>query len=129
MSKYKFFIILLLLFQPALANDALIEELFKNNNSNVQVHGEGVVTRLLPDDIKGSRHQKFILRLKSGHTILISHNIDIAPKIESIAVSDKIEFYGEYEWNAKGGVVHWTHKDPRGMHVDGWLIHHGKKYE
>ncbi len=129
MRKYKLFIILVFVFQSVLANDVLIEDLYKNKKSDVQVRGEGIVIRLLPDDTYGSRHQKFIIRLESGHTLLISHNIDIAPKIKSILIEDRIEFYGEYEWNTKGGIVHWTHRDPSGNHVGGWLLHHGKTYE
>ncbi|MCQ8888523.1 DUF3465 domain-containing protein [Pseudoalteromonas carrageenovora] len=26
-------------------------------------------------------------------------------------------------------VVHWTHKDPNGYHVGGWLKHKGKIYQ
>jgi hypothetical protein len=96
--------------------------------SDVQVHGEGQVIRIFPDDNQGSRHQKFILLLDHHQTILISHNIDLAPKIDGLQRGDIVEFYGEYEWNNKGGVVHWTHKDPIGSHTDGWLIHQGKKY-
>jgi hypothetical protein len=40
-----------------------------------------------------------------------------------------IQFYGEYEWNNKGGVVHWTHRDPNGHHVGGWLKHNGSTYQ
>jgi hypothetical protein len=53
---------------------------YKNRTSDVQVGGSGVVAKVLPDDNKGSRHQRFILRLSTGHTILIAHNIDLAPK-------------------------------------------------
>jgi len=52
----------------------------QKQTSNVQVEGEGVVTRLLADDLSGSTHQRFIVRLKSGQTVLIAHNIDIAPR-------------------------------------------------
>ena len=101
----------------------------KAKRSDVQVLGAAKVTRILPDDLKGSRHQRFILGLSTGSTLLVAHNIDLAARIPDIAVGDTVEFYGEYEWNEKGGVVHWTHHDPARRHVDGWLKHHGSKYQ
>ena len=93
-------------------SDKAIERAFENNQSNIQVGGSGKVIKILPDDTQGSRHQKFIIELNSGQTLLIAHNIDIAPRISNLNVGDHINFYGEYEWNSKGGVVHWTHHDP-----------------
>ncbi len=92
----------------------------------VSVGGVGRVSRVLSDDNHGDRHQRFILRLDSGHTVLIAHNIDVAPGIKLLKRGDVVQFYGEYEWNAKGGVIHWTHHDPRGYHIGGWLKHKGK---
>lgn len=106
-----------------------VETAFKNKQSDVQVKGTGTVIHILPDDNKGSRHQKFILRLSSGQTLLIAHNIDLAKRIDSISKGDLVEFYGEYEWTDKGGVVHWTHRDPNARHVGGWLKHQGVTYE
>ena len=111
------------------ANATSLNEAYKNHQSNVQVQGSGIVIHILNDDNKGSRHQKFILKLSSGITILIAHNIDLAPRINLISKGDTVQFYGEYEWNKKGGVVHWTHKDPNGYHVGGWLKHNGKIYQ
>ena len=108
---------------------ASLKSAYENHQSNVQVKGSGTVIRILKDDNKGSRHQKFILQLSSGQTILIAHNIDLAPRINSISNGDEIQFYGEYEWNNKGGVVHWTHRDPNGYHVGGWLKHNGSTYQ
>jgi hypothetical protein len=110
-------------------SDQSIENAFKNKQSDIQVSGSGKVIKILPDDIQGSRHQKFIIELNSGQTLLIAHNIDIAPRISSLNIGDQINFYGEYEWNSKGGVVHWTHHDPSGRHEDGWLSHGGKIYQ
>ena len=115
--------------QSADKSDAIIASAFSNHQSNLQVSGQGVVIRLLPDDTNGSKHQKFIIKLSSGQTLLIAHNIDIAPRISSLQESDSVQFYGEYEWNEKGGVLHWTHRDPNGTHVDGWLEHKSQKYQ
>ena len=106
-----------------------IEDAYQNQLSGIQVSGSGVVIRTLGDDNEGRRHQRFILRISSGQTILIAHNIDLAPKINKLQKGDIVEFYGEYEWNPKGGVVHWTHHDPGGRHAAGWLKHNGRKYE
>lgn len=94
-----------------------------------QVTGVGTVDRLLPDENEGSRHQRFILRLDSGRTLLVAHNIDLAPRISELQPGDRIEFNGEFEPNALGGVIHWTHHDPQGAHEDGWLKHRGRVYQ
>jgi len=102
---------------------------FASRASNIQVQGEGTVVRVLPDDLDGSRHQRFIVKLASGQTLLFAHNIDIAPRVDRLEAGDSVRFSGEYVWNAKGGVIHWTHHDPGGRHVSGWVIHNGKTYK
>ncbi len=97
--------------------------------SNVQVVGEGMVAKILPDDTKGSRHQRFLVGVDSGRTILIAHNIDLAPRVENLKERTAIRFAGEYEWNDKGGVVHWTHQDPKRSHQAGWLEYAGRRYQ
>ena len=94
---------------------------YRARKSNVQVSGEGIVSRVLPDDRQGIHHQKFILTLPSGQTLLVAHNIDLAPRIPHLKKGDRISFIGEYEWNPRGGVLHWTHKDPHGRHASGRL--------
>lgn len=114
---------------PSVGNaDRVLSQAFKQRQSDLQVRGIGEVVRVLADDTDGSRHQRFILKLRSGQTILVAHNIDLAPRVSSIRPGDSVEFSGEYEWNARGGVIHWTHHDPRGAHVSGWLKHRGKTY-
>ncbi|MFW5444239.1 MAG: DUF3465 domain-containing protein [Methylococcaceae bacterium] len=105
-----------------------VQSAYNNKQSDIQVQGTGIVSRILADDNKGSRHQKFILKF-NNLSLLIAHNIDLAPKINSLNTGDSVEFYGEYEWNTKGGIVHWTHHDPAGRHVNGWLKHKSKTYQ
>ena len=110
-------------------SDSVLQNAYNNRESNLQVKGKGVVIRMLSDDLQGSRHQRFILQLDNGQTLLISHNIDLAPRINGLKSDDIVEFYGEYEWNSKGGVIHWTHHDPSKRHVAGWLKHEGRTYQ
>ncbi|MDN6179707.1 MAG: DUF3465 domain-containing protein [Halomonas subglaciescola] len=102
---------------------------YQRRHDQQQIMDNGEVVTLLDDDLKGSRHQRFILRLESGQTLLVAHNIDLAPRIDGLEVGDAVAFYGEYAWNAKGGVLHWTHRDSRGRHPGGWLEHRGQRYQ
>ena len=113
----------------ATAEGAGIENAFKNHASNVQVEGQGKVVKILPDDNNGSRHQLFIVRLSSGQTLLIAHNIDLAPRVFSLRKGKVVSFAGEYEWNPKGGVIHWTHRDPEGRHPAGWIKYNGQIFQ
>ena len=108
---------------------SLIQQAFDRHQSNVQVQSVGRVKAVLADDNEGSRHQKFILGLDNGLTVLVAHNIDLAPRIKNIQKGDTVEFYGEYEYTEKGGVIHWTHHDPQNRHVGGWLKYEGEIYQ
>jgi hypothetical protein len=119
--------------QPSQTNERLaqspVAEAYKRKQSNIQVEDSGEVIRILKDDTQGHKHQKFLLRLVSGETILIAHNIDLAPRIENLSIGENVAFYGEYEYNPKGGVVHWTHHDPKKRHINGWLKHQNRLYQ
>lgn len=110
-------------------SDAILESAFAQRISRLQVTGQGTVVKVLRDDGNGSRHQRFIVRLDSGRTVLVAHNIDLAPRIDALSAGDTVAFYGEYEWNPKGGVIHWTHRDPQGRHPAGWIRHDGQTYQ
>jgi len=113
----------------ARAGDAALARAFGDRVSGLEVEGAGTVERLLADDEKGSRHQRFILRLATGQTLLVAHNIDVAPRIDALRVGDTVAFRGVYEWSERGGTIHWTHRDPSGDHAAGWLRHGGRAYQ
>jgi Protein of unknown function (DUF3465) len=118
---------------PTIASSSMdagaIIEAYGARRNLPQVQGSGVVTKVLKDDTKGLKHQKFLLKVSDNITILIAHNIDLAPRVADIAEGDTVAYKGEYIYTPKGGTVHWTHKDPRGHHAGGWLQHNGQKYE
>lgn len=103
---------------------------YQNQRSDVMVENvSGVVEAILPDDLEDSRHQRFIIRLATGNTVLIVHNIDLAARINSLREGDTVSVKGEYEWNERGGLIHWTHHDPRGRHEGGWIDHNSLRYQ
>jgi hypothetical protein len=102
---------------------------FENRRSGVPVEGRGTVVRLLSDDLSGSRHQRFIVRLDSGTSVLVAHDIDVAGRVSPLEVGDELSFRGEYVWNPKGGLVHWTHHDPAGRHAPGWIRRGDRTFE
>lgn len=106
-----------------------IAELYQQRAHDAQIEVSGKVIRVLPDDNDGSRHQRFIIATKRGHTLLVAHNIDLAPRVSGLKTGDDVVVYGEYEWNDKGGVMHWTHHDPANRHPHGWIRHQDKLYQ
>ncbi len=88
----------------------------------------GKVVKTLKDDTKGHQHQKFLLKLAPDITLLVAHNIDLAPRVP-LRQGDSVKIRGRYEWNNRGGVLHWTHHDPKGRQKDGWIYHNSKYYK
>ena len=109
--------------------DAILARAFSDQAADLEVEGQGTVVRILTDDTDGARHQRFIVRLASGQTLLVAHNIDVAPRVEGLSVGDAVAFRGVYEWSEEGGTIHWTHRDPGGSHAPGWLRHDGRLYQ
>lgn len=105
-----------------------VQAAYAAQQSNTWLQTQGRISRVLRDDNEGSRHQKFILELDDGHTVMIAHNIDLAERIparENLSVRVR----GRYEWNDRGGVIHWTHHDPDGQLQGGWIEVDGIRYD
>src|SRR5262249_20900093 len=95
-------------------------EAFQQKKSHLFLETQGTVIKLLGDDRQGSRHQKFLIRTNEGPTLLISHNIDLAERVP-LKQGTPVRIRGEYIWSTKGGLIHWTHRDPTGRHEGGWI--------
>ena len=110
-------------------SDRILARAFKLKTSGFMVKFRGTVVRKLPDDLDGSRHQKFLVRLDSGQTLLIAHNIDLAPRVSRLKTNSTLTIYGEYIWNDLGGIVHKTHHEPDGSTGGGWIRRKGVIYQ
>lgn len=96
-------------------------------DSGTFIEDSGSVRRLLPDDDDSSPHQRFVVRLGSGQTLLIAHNLDLAERVP-LGLGDRVHFRGMYEWNELGGLVHWTHHDPQGIEDGGYVRFRRRTY-
>lgn len=104
-----------------------LDYLYTNNISGQIITLDGKIIKILPDDNKGDKHQRFIIQ-SEGYTLLVAHNIDVSKKVP-VNIGDGIRLKGEYEWNEKGGVIHWTHRDNKMKHEHGWIKFRNKIYQ
>ena len=105
-----------------------VEQAFAAQRSGLWLETSGRVIRILKDDNEGARHQKFVLELDDGHSVLVAHNIDLARRIPA-RQGLSLTVRGRYEWNERGGVIHWTHHDPDGREQGGWIEVGDVRYE
>jgi predicted transcriptional regulator len=109
-------------------DNTALKQAFALKQSHVWLEGNGIVKKLLPDDTKGAKHQRFLVSISPEQTLLFAHNIDLAPRVPNLDVGDHLQFKGEYIYNPKGGIMHWTHHDPGGKQ-GGWIKVNGHIYE
>ena len=110
-------------------SELTVLEAFQQKRSRIFLETRGEVIRVLTDDLKGVRHQRFLIRTDCGVTLLISHSIDLAERVP-VREGTRVQLRGEYIWNTQGGLMHWTHHDPKRLHEGGWikLTESGKAY-
>ena len=108
--------------------DNVVQQAYAARRSGQWLETSGHVGRVLSDDNEGARHQKFVLELDDGHTVMVAHNIDLAERIP-VRRGLALAVRGRYEWNDRGGVIHWTHHDPDGRIQGGWIMLDNVSYQ
>jgi len=64
------------------AQNAAIQRAFEQRSEGAELTATGTVDRVLSDESGPSGpHERFIVRLPSGMTVLIEHNLSIAPRV------------------------------------------------
>ena len=105
-----------------------LERPFSENDSDSWIESSGFVTRLLHDLCEDAeRHQRFVVNLGHGQTVLVAHNVALAGRVP-VGVGDRIRLRGLYQWNDRGGIVHWTHRDPMNIEAGGYIEFRRKTY-
>ena len=110
------------------AHEGALQQAYAAGQSGVWLETRGHISRVLRDDNEGARHQKFILELDDGHTVMIAHNIDLYRRIPERTVS-ALAVRVLDEGNDRGGVIHWTHHDPDGRLQGGWIEVDNVRYQ
>lgn len=100
---------------------------YGKSDDGTWIEDTGIVVRLLGDERDEMWHQRLVVELGGGQTLLIAHNLDLAGRVPA-GIGDRLRFRGLYEWNELGGVLHWTHRDPVGHTDGGWIRHHRRMY-
>jgi hypothetical protein len=116
---------------PTTPNDAAVCDAFRAGRSHVEVVADGRVVRVLgvaPGRV--SPHEGFLMHLGSGCSVVVrvEANTDFTGTFP-IASGDGVVVKGEYEFYPRGGVIHWTHRDPRGRHEGGYIEVRGRTYQ
>jgi Protein of unknown function (DUF3465) len=70
-------------------------------------------------------HEGFIVDAQQ-HQIKVEDNVDITGPIP-LRRGDTVSLLGQYECD--DGVIHWTHRDPRGRHIAGYIEVNGQRYQ
>lgn len=87
------------------------------------------VVKVLEDDQEDIKHQKWLVRLPSNHTLLAIYNIDYYERVP-IQEGDEISLAGELGHNDQTGkpFIHWLHLDDTGKRPYGYVKLKGKYY-
>lgn len=98
-----------------------------NSSAHAEVYiPDGVVTRVLGErESRSGMHEGFIVGA-GGRSFTIEDNVDITGPIP-LHRGDVVSLLGQLECD--DGVIHWTHRDPRGRHPSGYVKVNGRLYE
>ena len=104
-------------------NNGRICAAYASQGSGGEVVANGIVRRVLGTRRGPSgEHEGFLLQLDGDCDLLlrVETNTDLTGPVP-LRDGERLTVKGEYEFDPMGGVVHWTHHDPRGRHAGGYV--------
>ncbi len=115
------------------AGNGQVYEAWRDGRSRIEVTATGSVARILGTRVGPSgSHEGFLLHLSgsAGHglTVRIEDNVDLTGPIP-LRQGEPVEVRGEYIYDERGGLIHYTHLDPRGRHDAGYVRALGRVYQ
>ena len=111
-------------------DDGAVCSAYGAQRSGVEVVATGTIVHLFGvEPGRTSPHEGFLMRLDSGCSLIVrvEVNTDFTGDIP-LRDDERVTVKGEYEYYPRGGVIHWTHHDPRGRHENGFVETGGSTY-
>jgi len=97
--------------------------------NKVQVYAKGKIIELLADDLKPPYlHQSYIMEVENGRNpirLVIVSNLEF--ERIPVTIGDEVAVCGEF-LRVQGGMIHWTHYDPKNKHPHGFTILNSEVY-
>lgn len=116
--------------QPEKPDNARVCAAYAAQAERVETIAQGNVLAILGTSSGPSgEHEGFLLKLTGDCDLLVrvEVNTGITGPIP-LHRGEKVIVKGQYETDVTGGVIHWTHHDPAGRHVGGYIVAGGKTY-
>lgn len=99
--------------------------------SHVEVTASGTVVRVLGVARgRSDAHEGFLMRVECAQPVIVRVEANTSfTGTFALQRGTNASVKGEYETDPRGGVIHWTHRDPRGRHPDGYVRVGGATYQ
>ncbi len=110
-----------------------VYDAWRAGRSHFEVTASGSVSRILGTRLgRSGVHEGFLLHLSGagGHglTVRVEDNVDLTGPIP-LEPGEAAAVRGEYIYDPRGGLIHYTHRDPRGRHAAGYVQVAGRIYQ
>lgn len=114
--------------QAPISNERLIDS-FEQGRTGIWVSVEAPVTGILGDEtIGGNLHQRFSVAPNQEITVQIRHSVVDSQRIP-LRVGETVRAQGYYQWDARGGFISRTFRDPAQPGGGGWVEFDGQRYD
>lgn len=114
---------------PSQPDDAAIVQAQAAQAQKVELTVTAPVLKLLREENYREPHQRFLLSLSNGTTVLVANDLKYGTYVPNLRPGALLRLHGEYIWNEKGGVLHWTHLSDEPRHESGYIDYNGWRYQ
>ncbi|MDP3509818.1 MAG: DUF3465 domain-containing protein [Candidatus Melainabacteria bacterium] len=113
---------------PYAVDDAQIIQAQSQQARKVELTVTAPIKKLLREEDYREPHQRFLLILSNGTTVLVANDLQYGT-YAPVQEGNVVRIHGEYIWNERGGVLHWTHKSDEPRHESGYIDFNGMRYQ